>query len=169
MTSTGTKDGQTVLADGRRASPPAIAGVAWVEINNVLTRSGVMAEVFRTDWPVAGISVRQVNWVALAPGAVTDWHRHELQTDHLVAVGGNIKLCLWDGRPDSPTVGASETIRFGALHMLMVRVPPGVWHGLRNESGVGAGYINMVDQHFAHARPDSWRLPAGAAGVPDIL
>ena len=39
----------------------------------------------------------------------------------------------------------------------MVIVPPGVWHGLRNESGVPAGYINVIDQLYDHVDPDNWR------------
>lgn len=165
----GTKDAQTVVPGGGRAVPPRIDGVRVVELGNVLTRSGWMAEVFRTDWPEVGIVVRQVNWVQLDPGAVTDWHAHAGQTDHIIGVGGNIKLALWDGRERSPTRGVGEVVRIGAMRPVMVVVPPLVWHGLRNESGVPAGYINVVDQLYEHARPDNWRLQPGAAEIPDIL
>jgi dTDP-4-dehydrorhamnose 3,5-epimerase len=169
MPSHGIRDPQTVLAGGRRAAAPQIDGVQLVELGNILTRSGWMAEIFRTDWPAVGISVRQVNWVELSPGAVTDWHCHAGQTDHLVGVGGNIKLALWDGRDDSPTKGATELVRMGAMRPMMVVVPPGVWHGLRNESGVPAGYINVTDQLYHHARPDNWRSTPGSAEIPNIL
>src|SRR5215471_13522530 len=67
----GTKDAQTVVAGGGRAAPPKIEGVRVHELGNVMTRSGYMTEVFRTDWSAIGITVRQVNWVQLNPGAVT--------------------------------------------------------------------------------------------------
>jgi dTDP-4-dehydrorhamnose 3,5-epimerase len=168
-TRAGTRDGQTVSAGGVRANSPKIAGVRLVELGNVLTRSGSLLELFRKDWPLADISVQQVNWVQLNAQGVTDWHRHALQTDHLVGVGGNIRLALWDDRPASPTNGASEVFRLGALRPVMVIVPPGVWHGLRNESGEPAGYLNVIDQLYDYARPDNYRLPPRAAGVPDIL
>src|ERR1700732_1486902 len=135
MSSIGIRDPQTVSPGGARAASPGIAGVYIQELGNVITRSGFMTEVFRTDWAVAGITVRQVNWVQLNPGAVTDWHSHSEQTDHIVGVSGNIKLALWDGRDASPTRGATEIVRIGAIRPVMVIVPPGVWHGLRNESG----------------------------------
>lgn len=128
-----------------------------------------MTELFRTDWPRAGIVAQQINWVQLNPNGVTDWHRHTKQIDHLIGVGGNIKLALWDGRQGSPTHEKSEIVRMGALRPVLVIVPPGVWHALRNESGQAAGYINVIDQLYEYENPDNWRLTPEAAGVPDIL
>jgi dTDP-4-dehydrorhamnose 3,5-epimerase len=91
------------------------------------------------------------------------------QTDHLVAVGGTIKLALWDDREDSATRGESEVIRMGALRPTLVIVPPGVWHALRNLSGQPAGYLNVTDYCYDYADPDNWRLEQGLAGIPDIL
>jgi len=165
----GTKDPQSVLAGGSRSAVARIMGVRFVELGNVITRSGFMTEIFRTDWPAIDISVRQVNWVQLNPGSVTDWHVHYRQTDHLIGVGGNIKLALWDGRKTSPTNGTTETIRIGAIRPVMIIVPPGVWHGLRNESGEPAGYINVIDELYVHEDPDNWRLPPHSTDIPDIL
>lgn len=165
----GTKDAQTVLPGGARAGAAKIDGVRIHELGNVITRSGYMTEVFRTDWSVIGITAHQINWVELNPGAVTDWHAHAKQIDHLVGVGGNIKLALWDNREKSPTKGATEIIRLGAIRPVMVIVPPFVWHGLRNESGVPAGYLNVTDQLYEHANPDNWRLTPQAGEIPAIL
>jgi len=169
MSSFGMRDAQTVLPSGARSASPKIAAVHVHELGNVITRSGFMMEVFRTDWPVAGSTVRQVNWVQLNPGAVTDWHSHSKQYDHIVGVSGNIKLALWDGRDDSSTKGATEIVRIGAIRPVMVIVPPGVWHGLRNESGVPAGYINIIDALYDHEKPDNWRLTPRSTEIPDIL
>lgn len=165
----GAKDGQTVLPGGGRAAPPKIDGVRIIELGNVLTRSGWLTEIFRTDWSDATAKPQQVTWVQLNPGAVTDWHAHAAQTDHIVGVGGNIKLALWDGRERSPTRGAIDVVRIGAMRPVMVVVPPQVWHGLRNESGVPAGYLNVADRLYAHDKPDNWRLEPGAAEIPEIL
>jgi dTDP-4-dehydrorhamnose 3,5-epimerase len=169
MSTLGTRDPQTVLPGGARAGLPRIGGVHIHELGNILTRSGFMTELFRSDWPVVGIAIRQINWVQLNPDAVTDWHSHARQTDHLVGVSGNIKLALWDNRKASPTRGASEIFRIGAIRPVMVVVPPGVWHGLRNESGEPAGYINIIDALYDHQKPDNWRLAPQSEGIPDIL
>src|ERR1700727_2314238 len=130
----GRQDEQSVLPNGQPASAAKGAGARIVALSNVFTRSGWLSEVFRTDWPGVEGAPQQINWVELGPNRVTDWHRHAHQTDHLVGGGGVIKLALCDGRPDSPTHRATEVIRIGALSPVMVIIPPGVWHGLRNES-----------------------------------
>jgi dTDP-4-dehydrorhamnose 3,5-epimerase len=165
----GTKDLQSVLAGGRRSEAPRIDGVRVIELGNVLTRSGWMMEAYRTDWAVGTNPVRQINWVELNPSAVTDWHCHEHQSDHIVGVGGPIKLVLWDDREGSPTRGATEIIRISALRPVMAVVPPGVWHALRNESGAPAGYLNVIDQLYAHAAPDNFRPAPDITNLPDIL
>ncbi|MDP1664049.1 MAG: hypothetical protein Q8L79_02905 [Methylobacter sp.] len=169
MSLIGNKDKQSVIAGGHRYAPPKISGVHFYELGNVLTRSGSLMELFRNDWLHFDIKVSQINWVQLNPDGLTDWHCHSKQTDHLVGVGGNIKLALWDGRPDSPTKGASEIIRFGATRPIIVVVPPGVWHGLRNESGVYAGYINVINELYNYESPDNFRLPSRTSEIPDIL
>ena len=134
----GKRDAQSASAGGARAKDPSIAGVRIFELGNVLTRSGFMTEIFRSDWPVTDITVRQVNWVELNPAAVTDWHAHAGQTDHLIGVGGVIKLALWDGRDGSQTYGATDVIRIGAMRPVMVIVPPVssslVWNAARSAS-----------------------------------
>lgn len=165
----GNQDSQTVDAGGRRTAPPRIAGVQIRELANVLTRSGCLTELFRREWVGANFTLQQVNWVQLNPQGVTDWHLHRLQTDQLAAVGGIVKLALWDGREDSPTYRQHDVIRMGALRPVLVTVPPGVWHALRNESGAPAGYLNVIDQMYNHTVPDNWRLPSDMTGIPDIL
>jgi dTDP-4-dehydrorhamnose 3,5-epimerase len=166
---TGVKDRQSVAQGGSRLDATSIDGVCVIGLHNVLTRTGAMLEVFRTDWPSVATSPRQVNWVQLAPGAVTDWHRHENQTDHIVAVEGNINLALWDDRPGSRTHGATQVVRMGIASPVMVIVPSGVFHALRNESGVAAGYLNVADQVYVAADPDNWRVRTGDKKFPDIL
>jgi dTDP-4-dehydrorhamnose 3,5-epimerase len=159
MPHAGVKDPQTVVAGGGRASAPKILGVQIFELGNVITRSGFITEVFRTDWPVVSISVRQVNWVQLNAGAVTDWHCHNGQTDHLIGVSGNIKLALWDGREDSSSKGATEIVRMGALRP--------VWSSYRPESGMGcvtrAGNLPAISTSSISSITTKSRITGGLA------
>jgi len=162
----GKKDPQTVTATGARAQSFNIQGVRTIALNNVLTRSGAVTELFRTDWPEISIEPRHMILATMNPGAVTDWHRHTRQTDHLIAISGNIKLVLWDGRENSKTKGQHDIIRFGVLRPLIAVVPPGVWHGLRNESGSIAQYVNVNDVPYDHADPDNFRLSSEHGKAP---
>ena len=166
MHSEATKDSQTVTADGRVTGTTTISGVILREGRNVLTRSGSLLEVYRKNWLEPITAPGQVNWVMLWPGGVTDWHRHADQTDHICAVMGAVKLCLHDDRDGSPTRGVSNVLRIGALSPSLVIVPPGVWHGLRNESGDPAGYINYFEKPYVHEDPDNWRLPHDTPSIP---
>jgi dTDP-4-dehydrorhamnose 3,5-epimerase len=160
------KDAQTVTSGGRAAGAQIISGVVLREGSNVLTRSGSLTEVFRINWPEISAAPGQVNWVWLWSGAVTDWHCHINQTDHIFAVLGIVKLCLYDDRKDSPTHGVSNVFRLGALRPTLVVVPPYVWHGFRNESGEPAAFINYFEKPFRHEDPDNWRLPHDSASIP---
>jgi dTDP-4-dehydrorhamnose 3,5-epimerase len=159
----------SVSNGGASTRPSSIAGVHIHELGNVMTRSGWLTELFRTDWPGVGIPVHQVTWVHTNPGAVTHWHAHSKQTDRIVGVSGNIKLALWDGRNVSPTKGATQIARIGAARPVMTIVSPEIWHGLRNESGAAAGYINIVEQRYNYENPDNWRLAARSSEIPGIL
>ena len=162
----GQKDPQTVTPTGARAQPFNIQGVRTIALNNVFTRSGAVTELFRTDWPEISIKPGHVILATINPGAITVWHRHTRQTDHLIAIGGNIKLVLWDGRENSATRGQHDIIRFGVLRPLITVIPPGVWHGLRNESGAIAHYINVNDVPYDHSNPDNFRLSSVHGQAP---
>ena len=166
----GAKDLPTVTEYGETIRNPSssIAGVQYIKLNNILCRSGLVTEVFRSPW-FNDVKDEQINWVELSPNGVTDWHCHFKQDDRLVGLNGIIKLCLYDGRPDSPTRGNSELFRLAITSPGLVVVPKGVWHGLRNESGQPAGFLNVIDQLFDHNNPDNFRLPFDAAEIPITL
>ncbi len=66
-----------------------------------------------------------------------------------------------------PASAKTDIIRSGSVRPLMVKVPTGVWHALRNESGEPAAYLNVADQVYQHDNPDNWRADPGE--LPDIL
>ncbi len=169
MTTIGKRDEQTAEPLEATETATAIAGVLVIELRSITTRSGVMMEVFRDEWPGVSGTIRQVNWQHLKVGGVTDWHMHHGQTDQIVGVEGAIRLALYDAREDSATKGAHVVVHLGADRPPLVIVPPRVWHALRNEGPVPAGYINLTTQLYRHEHPDNWRLDPDASDIPDIL
>ena len=67
----------------------------------------------------------QVYITTTYPQVVKAWHYHKVQTDHIVAVQGMIKLVLYDPREDSPTKGEINEFFIGVHHPLLVQVPQG--------------------------------------------
>ena len=97
---------------------------------------------------------------------MTDWHRHLYQVDHVYPMLGAVKLCLYDDRDASPTRGLSNVLRLGQPAPSLVVIPPGVWHGFRNETGEPAGYINYFEMPYRYEDPDNWRLPYDTTAIP---
>ena len=64
-------------------------------------------------------------------------------------------------RAGSPTEGVSQRLTLGAGASRLVRIPPGVAHGVRNLGTATARLIYFVDQHFTTepATCDEGRLP----------
>jgi dTDP-4-dehydrorhamnose 3,5-epimerase len=154
---------------GERRTVTAIDGVHVLTLPHVTMPNGIMMELLRTDWPQVNALVRQINWFQLAGEAVTGWHCHNGHIDCLAGVAGTIKLALFDGRDASSSRGATAVVRMGPDRPTMVIIPPGVWHGLRNEGNGLAGYVQVLDALYNHADPDSRKFPLGTSEIPAIL
>ena len=160
----GVKDAQTGERLDVRVMTSKIKGVNIIKLRNIRTRSGLMNEVFRSDW-FEKIDVRQINFVDLDPHASTDWHCHSTQTDRIIGLSGPVKLQLHDGRKDSTSHGVSEWLTLGIADPVMVIFPPGIWHKLVNEHAGAGCYLNVIEQLYDNNNPDNYRLPADTTGL----
>ncbi|HTO11938.1 MAG TPA: dTDP-4-dehydrorhamnose 3,5-epimerase family protein [Candidatus Binatia bacterium] len=151
---------------------PVIEGVALVPLARHTDDGGSLTELVRlTDGQAAGLggfAVRQVNFSELAPGAIKAFHLHVRQTDvWYVPPGDRMLIVLLDVRQDSATEGARMRFVLGDGASRLLRIPPGVAHGVRNV-GPGPGRIvYLTDVHFS-AEPsscDEGRLPWDFAGA----
>jgi len=149
----------TPLRDG-------IAGVGLHEIANLVTRNGMMTEIFRAGWGVVEGAIEQMIYVALRGGALSAWHMHRLKTDHLMVVQGTIKCVLFDGRDDSSTHGRLEVFHLSPMRPTLVVIPPGVWHGLHNLEQAGSAFVNFLDRSYDPQDPDDWRLEPDCEEIP---
>jgi hypothetical protein len=145
MPHAGVKDPQTVVAGGGRASAPKILGVQIFELGNVITRSGFITEVFRTDWPVVSISVRQVNWVQLNAGApILDALASEVRRANLP-----LSLC-GVARPDDASLPVSADLVLAQFPRLGAT---GAW----------------ISRSFFRGAPSDWNLREAIAAVRQCL
>jgi dTDP-4-dehydrorhamnose 3,5-epimerase len=163
---TGERDAQLVAPDWSPADPIAIAGVTSKQMANVLTDTGCLTEIWRTDWALDDLPVDQIFQRTLDVGRATDWHAHAQTTDHLFCAVGRLRLTLYDARRASPTHGRVAVLRLGHERPAIVTVPPGVWHAVRNVGESTVLYVNVVDRAYDYAAPDNYRLPSETPLIP---
>jgi len=69
-------------------------------------------------------------------GVAKAWHIHWHQVDWWYVPVGNIKVALYDMRPDSPTYRVLQEVYMGDNYdPIVLKIPPGVAHGCKVLSG----------------------------------
>ena len=151
---------------------PSIDGVEIVELKRFSDDGGSMTELARlTDGhpqAIAGFTLRQINSSEVEPGAIKAFHLHQRQTDvWYVPPTDRMLLVLIDTRQGSKTEGARMRLTLGAGASRLVRIPPGVAHGVRNLAATAGWIIYFTDVHFSPepSMCDEGRLPWDFAGA----
>ena len=110
------------------SNPTLIHGVEIKPLRVYVDERGIVVEILRSDDPMFE-RFGQVYYATCNPGVVKAWHYHKIHTDYLYCIHGSAKLGLYDGREESPTKGLTNTFVLNEYNHLLVKVPPGVWHG----------------------------------------
>lgn len=143
----------------------AIEGVLVRPLRVIPDDRGRLMEILRADDEFfAGFG--QVYVTTTYPGAVKAWHMHRLQTDHMTAVTGMFRVALYDAREESTTKGRLQEVHMGVHHPVLLRIPPGVYHGwlcVSIEEGI---VVNVPDLPYDREHPDEYRLPPDTADIP---
>ena len=136
-----------------------IEGVAVKPLRVIPDDRGRLMEIMRSDDPFFE-RFGQVYVTTAYPGVVKAWHRHRKQTDHIAVIFGMAKIGLYDDRENSPTRGKTMELYVGVHNPVLVRVPPGVWHGFQCISETECMFINIPTERYSHSDPDEERAPA---------
>ncbi|MBL9051804.1 MAG: dTDP-4-dehydrorhamnose 3,5-epimerase family protein [Tabrizicola sp.] len=107
-----------------------------------------------------------VYMVTAAARSVRAWVYHKRQTDRLAFVRGQIRVVLYDLRPESPTYGVLNVIEAGADNKLQLTIPPFVVHGVQNPTDEDTVFVNMPTRAYDPAHPDKSRLPKDHPDIP---
>lgn len=101
--------------------------------------------------------IKQVNYSTMAPGAIKGFHLHFLQTDYwFVPPGNKMYTILHDCREGYEPI--TETFLLGTESVILA-IPPGVAHGVKNVGTSESTIIYGVTQEFNFEDPDEHRLP----------
>jgi len=160
---------QTVTSDWESVTPEAIPGVQIKEIRNVVIRSGVLTECYRPEWFDEPFLAGHVVFMALMAGGMSSWHCHRRQNDVIVPVSGQLRLGLYDDRPESVGYRCFKLLNLSVSRPMAVRIPPFVWHAIKNPTVEPASYIVVNDEPYRYESPDDWILPPGSKAIPHTL
>ncbi|MEZ5979530.1 MAG: dTDP-4-dehydrorhamnose 3,5-epimerase family protein [Planctomycetota bacterium] len=157
------RDAYSVQDYGRR---PEIGGLEIVELARFNDDGGSMTELGRLHEgrhaALDGFEARQINFSTMEPGAIKAFHLHERQTDvWFVPPSDKLLLVVGDVRAGSPSEGVVKRMVLGDGRSLLVRIPPGVAHGVKNLSSTKTGTIvYFVDVQFSTGPDcDEGRIP----------
>lgn len=122
--------------------------------------------VLGTDLNDPAFKTPHVYLVHAAPGSIRAWVYHKRQFDCLAYTNGNIRIVLYDLRPDSPTYEQLNVIDAGTENKIQLTIPPLVVHGVQNRGSEEAFFINMPTRAYDPTDPDKARLRRDDSRIP---
>lgn len=159
------KDVQTVTPDGTPVQP-LIHGVV---IRNAVTLAddrGTLCEILNPAWGVHPAPFTYVYQFTIRPGKIKGWHVHHQHDDRIFISQGEVKVVLFDDRPDSPTYRMVNEIHRTDRHRSVMVIPAHVFHAHQNIGGTDALMVSMPTRAYDHADPDVFRLPIENDYIP---
>jgi dTDP-4-dehydrorhamnose 3,5-epimerase len=142
-----------------------IEGVATKRLKVIPDERGHLMECLRNDDELF-IKFGQLYMTTTLPGVVKGWHLHRVQWDNVVCVKGMIKLALYDAREGSSTQGQLDELFIGEHNPMLVRIPPGLYHGWKCVSAAEAYIVNAPTEAYHYDGPDQEELPQDSPLIP---
>ncbi|MBI4775194.1 MAG: dTDP-4-dehydrorhamnose 3,5-epimerase family protein [Deltaproteobacteria bacterium] len=130
-----------------------IEGVEFIDLTRHSDDGGALTELARMVSGgienLPGFRPAQINYSEMDPGVIKAFHLHPAQTDVWFAPpDSKLLLVLVDVRKESASSGIRMRVVMGDGRSRLVRIPPGVAHGVRNLSGGRGRIIYFVDHVF---------------------
>lgn len=143
-----------------------IDGVRLIRLVRKADRRGDLTVLLSRHYQPGLLAPPHVYLVTAAPGSVRAWVFHRRQADRLAYTAGDLRVVLYDPRPDSPTRGVLNVLDVGRDNPVTLTIPPFVVHGVQNRGAAEAQFVNMPTEAYDPARPDKARLPWDHPGIP---
>lgn len=107
----------------------------------------IPAEVLKDPFPVADMHV-----AGIEPGAVRGNHYHAVRREILIVMADDRWSLHWDDGTGTETRNRS----FTGPGTVMVTVPPGASHAIRNDGSATLRMIGLTDGPYDPERPDAY-------------
>lgn len=118
-----------------------IEGVMFKQLTTHSDERGFFREVVRRTDDFFKEGFAQWSHSLMYPGVAKAWHIHKTQIDWWYVPVGNLKVALYDKRPESRTYKKLETYFLGENYAsCVVKIPAGVAHGCK---ALGGGVTHL--------------------------
>ena len=145
--------------------PLDIDGVKIKKLSIIPDERGWLMEILRCDEDFFE-KFGQVYLTTAYPGVVKAWHFHKKQTDNFTCVHGMMKVVLYDARKEASSFGNLIEIFVGEKNPVLIRVPPGVYHGFKGIGTETAYFLSIPTESYNYSEPDEFRLPPDTDLIP---
>jgi dTDP-4-dehydrorhamnose 3,5-epimerase len=159
------QDIQTVTPEGASVQP-LIHGVIIRPAITLVDDRGTLCEILNPAWGVHPAPLTYVYQFTIRPGKIKGWHIHHQHDDRIFISQGEIKVVLYDDRPESPTYRMINEIYRTESHRSLMIIPAFVFHAHQNVGNTHALLISSPTRAYNHADPDVFRLPIENDYIP---
>ena len=140
-----------------------IHGVEVTPLRQIFDERGRVMHMLREDSDVF-IRFGEIYFSCTHPGAIKAWHRHKRMTLNYAVVHGEVKVVLFDDRPDSPTRGLIQEFFLSPENYLLLTVPPLIWNGFKGIGDKSAIVANCAT--LSHDPDELERKPPHDESIP---
>jgi dTDP-4-dehydrorhamnose 3,5-epimerase len=111
-----------------------IHDVVVTPLRQIADQRGKVMHMLRSD-ALGFAGFGEIYFSCVNAGAVKAWNRHRRMVCNYAVPSGQVRLVLFDDRPESPTRGALQEMVIGGDNYCLVTIPPLIWSGFK---GLGA-------------------------------
>ncbi len=140
-----------------------IDGVIIEPLKKFEDERGMVLHMLRADNPLFE-RFGEVYFSYVNPGFVKGRKQHLEMTQHFCVPVGNLRLVLYDGRPESPTKGEVQEITIGLQDYSLVKIPPRVLYSFAAAGDQPAMIVNCAD--MPHRPDESVNRPLEDKEIP---
>ncbi len=117
-----------------------IEGVQIIPLKIFLDERGIVRHMLKKTDPYFN-GFGEIYFSTVFPNVIKGWHIHHRMELNYAVISGNIKMVLYDSRPDSKTYRELQEIFLGEDNYVLVKVPQKILNGfvaIGNEKAIVA-------------------------------
>ncbi len=124
------------------------------KLDNFANDQGYLISI-RKDEKIFDGKVGQVLVSVIYPGVIKGLHLHKKQTDYTTCIKGNIKYIAIKEKEDGTI--ETKTLIIGERNQILIKTPPGTWHGYIPLSNQEAVILHLMDKEYNPEEDDTQR------------